>query len=134
MLKEIGRHYELPLIGCAIRQIIYNGMIRLDFSGNQENIFLDFHGDFEVVNSGHSERFSPSRKEALLLFYGWFQEGVTVQEAKAEKRGQLFLKFSNRQELIVQDGPFENWHFTVLNSQFPHKNLFVHGGVGTTSY
>ncbi|RSK42300.1 DUF6188 family protein [Hymenobacter perfusus] len=134
MLKETGRYYVIPLMGCAIQQIEYNGLVRLVFADADERVFLDLHGEFQVEASGHITTFSPRQKEALLLFFDWFQTNVTIEEAKADKQGQLFLKLSNRQELIVQDGPFENWHFTILNRQSPSKNLFVHGGVGTTYF
>lgn len=134
MLKEIGRYYELPLAGCAIQQIEYNGLIRLVFADADERTFLDIHGEFQVESSGHTIKFSPRQKDALLLFYDWFQADVKVEEAKADKQGQLFLKLSNRRELKVPDGPFENWHFTILNRLHPSKNLFVHGGVGTTYF
>jgi len=134
VLKEIGRYYKLPLAGYVIQQIEYNGLIRLVFADADERIFLDLHGEFLVEASGHATKLSPRQKESLLLFYDWLHAGVKVEEAKADKQGQLFLKLSNRRELTVPDGPYENWHFTVLNRHYPSENLFVHGGVGTTYF
>ncbi|UOQ67434.1 hypothetical protein [Hymenobacter volaticus] len=134
MLKEIGRYYELPLASYAIQQIVYNGLIKLIFTDTDEHVSLDLHGEFEVITSGHIMKFSPRQREALMLFYDWFHADIKIEEAKADKQGQLLLMLSNRQELIVRDGPFENWHFTILNKRYPKQNLFVHGGVGTTNY
>ena len=44
----------------------------------------------------------------------------------------LFLIFSDKTELIIDDGPYENWHYT---KQYDKSNyLRVHGGVGRTIY
>ncbi|RZJ57492.1 MAG: hypothetical protein EOO55_03250 [Hymenobacter sp.] len=133
MLKELGRYFELPLTDCLIKQIVFDGLIRLVFKDDSEqHIYLDLHGEFLIEESGHNRSFSPRQKEALLLFYDWFQQDVSIEEAKADKQGSLFITLDNRRRLIVEDGQYENWHFTIINHKQPYNNLFVHGGVGST--
>jgi hypothetical protein len=42
--------------------------------------------------------------------------------------------FEDGSELVVEDGPFENWIFTKVNPDRPRDTLRVYGGVGRTTY
>lgn len=133
MLKEKGRYYELPIIGLKIKKIVYEGLLQLVFNDSEES-FLDLHGEFIIQKYNQNFTLTPKDKDALILFYDLFNAKVTIKEAKADKSGRLFLTFENGFELTVEDGPFENWHFTKINKQIPKNNLYVHGGVGKTIF
>jgi hypothetical protein len=128
-LKEKGRYFELPVAGLKIASIIYTGLLRLVLN-DANNSFIDLHGDFEIIRHNQKNILSPRSKDALMLFYDLF--GVMIKDAKADKYGGLFITFENGFELTVDDGPFENWHFTSINALNPKKSIYFHGGVGKT--
>jgi hypothetical protein len=131
LLPEKGRYYQLPIAGLEIKKLVYDGLLRIVFN-DQEQSYLDLHGEFEITQHNQKSILSPKSKEALLLFYNLF--GVPIKDAKADKFGRLFLRFDNGLEIIVEDGLYENWHYTKIDAKNPKDNLFVHGGVGKTIF
>ena len=127
-LKEKGRFFELPIVGLHYHRIIYDGLLRIVFA-DQVNSYLDFHGEFILIRYNQTFHLDPGSKEALLVLYDLFK--VRVTEAKADKAGKLFLQFENGVEILVEDGPYENWHYTKIT---PGDSLHVHGGVGRTTF
>jgi hypothetical protein len=61
--------------------------------------------------------------------------GVPIREACAHpRRGELQILFEDGSELVVEDGPYENWHYTKVNPDRRNDVLRVHGGIGRTTY
>src|SRR5687767_3954979 len=121
-LKEIGRYYELPLAGLKIKEIVYNGMLRLVFD-DPEHSFLDLHSEFKVTQFNQTKNFNPREKESIMLFYDLY--GKTIVEGKADKYGNLWLCFDNGTEITIEDGPYENWHYTKKSPTSSKDHLFV---------
>lgn len=128
VFKSKGRYYELPIGGSSIRQLIYSGVLRLGF-GDFEEDYLNLLGAFELKRHGQATLLLPKSPEALLLFYDLLNAGTTVQEAKADKEGRLFLTFEDHTEIAVQ-GPAEYWDFTRRSKRNPATNGSVSGGLG----
>lgn len=130
-LKEKGKYFELPIIGNQIKTILYDGFIRIYFNTSEES-YLDFHSGFIVNRFNQSQTLNPTSKEALIFFFDYFRE--IIKDARASKTGELYILFENNTEIVVEDGPYENWHFTLKSQHNKNQNLFVHGGVGSTYY
>jgi hypothetical protein len=61
--------------------------------------------------------------------------GVPIREALArDRRGELLIFFEDGSELVVEDGPFENWTYIKVNPDRRRDTLRVYGGVGRTTY
>jgi uncharacterized protein DUF6188 len=61
--------------------------------------------------------------------------GVPIRAARAHpRRGELLISFEDGSELVVEDGPYENWHYTKIDPARRADVLRVHGGAGMTSY
>lgn len=133
MLKEKGRYYELPIEGREIQKVIYDGLLRIVFDDLDES-YLDLHGEFIIIRYNQTTTLFPKDRDALIMFYDLINARIRIKEAKADKSGQLFLTFDNGIGLTVEDGPYENWHFTKFDKQNPKNNLQVHGGVGKTIF
>ncbi len=127
-LKQKGKNWELPIIDCQIRKIVFDGFITIVFNDVYQS-YLEFHSSFIVKRYDQEEKFTIRSKETLILFYEHFERNSKITEAIAYKNGCLLLKFDDNTELFVDDGPYENWHFTSIKPNNDH--LFVHGGVGT---
>jgi hypothetical protein len=130
-LNETGKYFELPIGGLKIKEIIFNGLLRLVFD-DQENSSLDLHSNFKASQYNQTTDFNPRNQEALVLFFNYFDKPIA--RAKADKYGNLWLTFENGMEISVADGPYENWHYTKKSSTNSKDILFVHGGVGRTTY
>ncbi len=130
-LKEKGRFLELPIIGLTIKEVVYDGLIRVVFNDDEES-YLEFHSEFRVHQYNQEKTIKPNSEASLVFFYHQF--GQTIIEAKADKFGVLWIKFENSMEIIVEDGPYENWHYTKINKANKIDNLCMHGGVGRTTY
>lgn len=130
-LKQKGRFYELPIIGLSINRIVFDGLITLVFN-DQEQSYLDLHSIFKVIQYNQTINLNPKEKEGLTFFYD--QYGKNINDAKADSKGNLWITFENGIEIIVEDGPTENWHYTKINLTNPMNSLKVHGGVGQTTF
>ncbi|NVK66315.1 MAG: hypothetical protein HWE22_17110 [Flavobacteriales bacterium] len=130
-LKKRGTYLELPLSGLCIKEIVYDGLLRLVFN-DREKSYLDLHNDFFVDQYNQETKLHPKQKESLIFFYNQF--GEEVKEALADTKGNLWITFINGTKITVQDGPHENWHYTKRNLNNKSDSLFVHGGVGTTTH
>ncbi len=130
-LKQRGRYFELPILGMAIKEITYDGMLKLVFD-DPEASFLQLHSNFKVIQHNQTKDINPSSLEGLTLFYEHF--GMIITTAKADSQGNLLIIFSNETEIIVEDGPLENWHYTKSSLTNPKDHLYVHGGVGRTVF
>ncbi|HEY1055275.1 MAG TPA: DUF6188 family protein [Emticicia sp.] len=128
-IKEIGRYFELPIVGLKINQIIFTGRITLVFDDDEKS-YLQLDSEFLVTQYNQTNALNPTSKEALLLFYDHFNQ--PIKEAKADRNGNLWLTFNNGTELQVEDGPYENWHYTKRSIQRSSDTLSIHGGVGRT--
>lgn len=126
-LNQRGRYFELPILGMAIKEITYDGMLKLVFD-DPEASYLQLHSNFKVIQYNQTRDINPSSLEGLALFYEHF--GLIIITAKADSEGNLLIIFSNETEIIVEDGPLENWHYTKCSLINPKDHLFVHGGVG----
>jgi hypothetical protein len=40
------------------------------------------------------------------------------------------LAFEDKVEIIVEDGPYENWHYTKKNLNNSSDSLLIHRGIG----
>jgi hypothetical protein len=113
-----------------INSITYNGFLYIVFN-DEEKSSLRLEGEFKVTRYNQTIELSPRSKEALTLFYDLFD--VTIKDAKADKGGNLLLAFEDKVEIIVEDGPYENWHYTKRNPNNSSDSLFIHGGIGRTT-
>jgi hypothetical protein len=130
-LKQTGKYFELPIAGLKIKEIVFDGMIKLVFDDN-ESSYLEFHSPFKVAQYNQLVESSPRDKAALVFFYDHFE--IPVKEAKADNRGNLWLTFNSGTEINVEDGPYENWHYTKKSINKSGDSLHVHGGVGRTAF
>ena len=121
----------MPIGGLKIKEIVFDGLVTIVFNDN-ENSYLDFHSCFKVTQYNQTKNVNPRDKDALTLFYDHYNQ--PIKEAKADKHGNLWLTFGNGTEIYVEDGPYENWHFTKQNIDKPYDSLHVHGGVGRTTF
>lgn len=128
LLKKNGG-FELPILGLRVDRIVFDGMLQLMFD-DAENSTLDLHGPFSLTRYGYAEQFHPQSKDAYLCGHDLLH--AVVKSAIAGTRGTLLLTFENGWTLYVEDGPYENWHYTKQNLNHPAANLYVHGGVGQT--
>jgi Family of unknown function (DUF6188) len=126
-LIKSGTGYELPIIGLTIKQILFNGFTTIYFNDDEES-WLDFHSEFKVDDSNQRSTVSPRDKQAFQLFFDLMTHSIVKAIGD---NGYLFLTFSNGTKLTVEDGPYENWHYTKITISDNKKNcLHVHGGVG----
>lgn len=130
-LKQKGRYFELPIVGWTIKKIIFDGLLTLVFD-DQEESYLQLHSTFKVTQYNQTKDISPRDKDGLTIFYDHYEQ--TIKDAKADGDGNLWLTFDNGTEITVEDGPFENWHYTKKNLTNPMDSLHVHGGIGQTVF
>lgn len=130
-LKEKGRYLELPISGLKIKKLIFDGFLTVVFD-DQEESYLEFHSALKVMQYNQTMDLYPNNKDTLMLFYDHFSQ--TIKEAKADKKGNLWVRFENGTEIAVEDGPYENWHYTKKSLINQLDSLSVHGGVGRTIY
>ncbi|MBI1288108.1 MAG: hypothetical protein GC178_11100 [Flavobacteriales bacterium] len=128
-LKQKGRYFELPIVGQTIKKIIFDGLLTLVFD-DQEESHLKLHSTFKVTQYNQTVEINPGDKDALTVFYDNY--GQSIKDAKADGEGNLWLTFDNGTEITLEDGPYENWHYTKRNLINPMDSLNVHGGVGRT--
>jgi hypothetical protein len=126
-----GSHYEIPVVGYTVTACVYDGFIGFRFR-NADISVLKIHGEFSLSQFGRKQRYSAGDRSAWAATLELF--GMNVQEAKADRSGNLYLTFSNGVEIIVEDGPYENWHYTRTDHQKPQESLHVHGGAGQTVF
>lgn len=126
-LKQKGKYLELPIAGLKINKILSDGLLTIYFDDREES-FLQLHSEFKATRFNQAQEIDPRGKEGLILFHDLIGEGI--REAITDK-GVLWLTFQNGTEICVEDGPFENWHYTRRSGS---DTLYVHGGIGRTSY
>jgi len=100
--------------------------VRLYFNDPEES-YLEIHSVFKVTRHEQSQTLQPSGTETLLFFAECI--GTVIDKAQAFKNGELCIRFENGPEIHVEDGPFENWHYTKIKGHF-NDGLRVHGGMG----
>jgi|SRR5579864_1308549 len=115
----------LPLHGHAVSDVTGTGRFVLFFDDPaQSRLSLD--GSFQIRVDNETQEYTPLNpdwvRDVLLSFVG-----VRVNSARYNRRSRLIIRFSDDRELIIDDGPFENWHYS--NS----SGLSLHGGVGKVS-
>jgi hypothetical protein len=127
-LERRGRYLLLPLSGEHITAV--DGGVTARFSDGTSTLHV--HGD--VVLRLASDPSTPVRTKGLgaptnpLI-------GVPIREALArDRRGELLVCFEDGSELVVEDGPFENWQYIKVNPDRPRDTLRVNGGVGRTTF
>lgn len=130
-LAQKGCYFELPIIGLSIKKIVFDGLMTLVFNDPEES-FLDLHSTFKVTQFNQTNNIHPRAKDALTLFYDHFDE--KIKDAIADKHGNLWVTFENGTQISVEDGPYENWHYTKRDLTKRKSSLYVHGGVGRTSW
>ena len=125
MLERSGKYFLLPLKYFEISDVVWDGLVTLLFN-DPKNSQLDIHGEFLVGSDEVFERYSPRSEWIENVLESFI--GVEIKVAKANSKGYLFITFADKREIIVEDGPFENWHYTNTDK------IFVHGGVGRLTY
>lgn len=117
--------YALPLMGHAMHDVTGEGRFTLWFDNPAKGRLL-LAGPFNVVASGERITFEPPCPEwvrSVLLSLC----AIQISGSRFTRTSQLFLKFADGRELRVEDGPFENWHYS------DDSGLSIHGGVGRTA-
>jgi hypothetical protein len=112
----------LPLHGHAVSDVTGTGRFDLWFDDPaQSRLSLD--GSFQIRIDNHTQEYTPPYsdwvRDVLLSFVG-----VRINSARYTRHSRLTIRFSDDRELIVEDGPYENWHYS--NS----SGLILHGGIG----
>ncbi len=105
-------------------------MIRIEFGTDDVSRILDLHGEFKLIGFGKEKLYDPKDKNSWKELIDLWQE--EIEEAIADRSGNLMIQLKNKIELKVEDGPYENWHFSIIDMQDKGNNLYVHGGVGKT--
>lgn len=126
-LFKKGKYFILPIIGLSIRKIIFDSFITLVFNDDEES-YLEFNTTLQVTQYNQTSNFAPNDKSTLILFYDHYLH--KIKDAKADNTGNLWLSFENGTEIMIEDGPYENWHYTKINCTKRINSLHVHGGVG----
>jgi Family of unknown function (DUF6188) len=130
-LRQKGRYLQLPVVGVTIKKILFDGMLTI-FLDDPEESFFQFHSILKVAEYNQTRDIDPRSKDGLILFHGLL--GQKIKEAKTDGHGSLILAFANDVEIVVEDGPYENWHYIRKSLISPTDSLYVHGGVGRTIY
>jgi hypothetical protein len=130
-LKQKGRYLEIPIVGLRITKIVYDGHLRLVLN-DEEKSYLDLDNVFIVEQYNQQKKLHPAEKESLIFFYDQFAE--EIKEAIADRNGNLWVTFQNGTRITVEDGPYENWHYTKMNLRNKINSVHVHGGAGSTTY
>jgi hypothetical protein len=127
-LGRRGKHLLLPLSGEHI--VAVDDGVTVRFSDPTST--LQVHG--EVVLRLASDPSIPVRAKGLGASINPLI-GVPIREALArDRRGELLVFFEDGSELVVEDGPFENWIYVKVNPDRPRDTLRVYGGIGRTTY
>ncbi|XXX72424.1 DUF6188 family protein [Sorangium sp. So ce134] len=114
--------YTLPLAGHALRDVEGDVHFDLKFDDSAESC-LRLEGPFSLSAAGAVEAFAPPHP-------AWVRDvlssliGVRVDSARYDRNSNLRIKFADERELLVPDGPFENWHTSN------NMDTRLHGGVG----
>lgn len=110
--------YILPIAGRVVLDVTGSHRFELHFD-DPAHSHLRIDGPFclgEVRIEPPCD--APQRDEARLLI------GARVRAARFDRRSNLRVSFEDGRLLRVDDGPFENWHFTN------DDGVRLHGGVG----
>jgi hypothetical protein len=128
-VEDNGKYYFLPIGGKTV-DMKAEQLTSFVFADDDYDLTLELHGDFKVNFDGDEQTFKiveDFHTSILPLFIN-----ATIDNAKANRYGWLFLKFSDGRELIVEDGPYENWHFYVRRKNENLALIHLGGGVGST--
>jgi len=117
--------YSIPLEGHAISNVEGDARFVLVFDDPlQSRMYLD--GSFSIGTQNERDVFDPPCED-------WVRDvllslaGVKISAASYNSQSYLRISFEDGRDLSVDDGPYENWHYT--NS----SGTCIHGGVGRTS-
>lgn len=118
-LERKGKHWKIPIVGESVTGVYIGDYFRLNF---EESKWIDIEGDFKLLTRGQESliqkiSLNDARKLIDLLH-------MKVTDSTACYSGELLLEFNNGMEIVVEDGPFENWHF------YDNLRTAVHGGIG----
>jgi hypothetical protein len=120
-LKLRGRNFELPIIGLRIKKIIFFGSLTLVFSDEEEScLMLEWY--FKVTQYSQTKTLDPWSKEGFAFFHDHCS--CTIKEAKADRRGNLWLTFDNGSEMVVEEGMNENWQYIKKNLHIRSNELY----------
>jgi len=123
MIKKSGKYFLLPLKGFTIIEVIWDGLITLCFD-DPKGSKLDIHGEFILSPNDQVERYSPKDEWVRDILESVID--VEINVVKANKYGNLTIIFEDARELFMEDGPYENWHYSN------NDKAYLHGGIGRT--
>lgn len=114
--------YSLPLTGYCLFDVQREWRFELLFDDPAKSR-LWLEGPFSIVTTEGSELYEPPCAE-------WVRDvllslaAVKIVGARFNRQGVLRVSFADGRELLVEDGPYENWHYSN------DRGVSVHGGVG----
>ena len=119
-----GKRLTIPVRGYCISELIGEARPRLVFNdpGRSE---IDLHGEFRIDAAGVRSTYAPLDATTLPVLESL--QLVEVADARASRRGELEIRFVDDRVLVVEDGPYENWHYENA------AGLRIHGGLAGLS-
>lgn len=118
--------YSIPLAGHAVTDVQRESRFELAFNDKSKSR-LWLEGPFRLHTGddagGLFEPPCPAWVRDVLLSF----VGVKIISARFGRNSRLQLTFQDGRQLTVDDGPYENWHYSNADG------LRIHGGVGRTS-
>lgn len=129
------KHHELPIKGFPIYGFDFTYFIRIEFKEDYETYWkyqLTIYGEYRIKRYGQEYKFLATDIEGYKILLDFTNEKVKF--CKADKNGNLWLETEKGNEIIIEDGPYENWEFKVYQQTRKIKTkIHMIGGVGNTS-
>jgi hypothetical protein len=121
----MGKNIELPIVNLVVEKVVYEGrytFVLKDKRDGSEST-LEIHNTFLVECGDDVVPVKMHSGEAHYLAEG-FQCCVVESAFSRHGSGELRVELSNGQTIIVEDGPYENWHYIKIGQHY------IHGGIG----
>lgn len=129
------KNYEFPIKGFEMYGFDFTYFIRIIFLKNIEEAWkyqLEIHGEYQIKRYGQEYKFKATDIEGYKILLDFTYE--KIKSCKADKGGYFWLETEKGNEITIEDGPFENWHFRIYQQTCKLKTkLHVIGGVGNTT-
>lgn len=130
---KVGKYFIIPIDKFIISSFDFTKFIRIQFVLEPEDNWdyeLEIWGDYQIKWYGKEHSFNSIDIEGYKHLLDFSNE--EVKSCKADKSENLWLNTTNKNELIIEDGPFENWQFKIHKRipRFKTKSHLI-GGVGS---
>jgi len=136
----VRKNISVNLKSYSFSEFKFGKGVKIKFKGSSENAELEnwkyelsIDGDFKIIRFGKETQCAPYQAESWKILVDFDQE--EIYKLEADKSGNLWIETTKGNQLIVEDGPYENWHlrsYKVIDRKFLN-NFHIIGGVGNTS-